>query len=76
MKATIKPKVITQELGYRVKQMTDGKKHIKKYGVYADKNIMNEEKGFDTVEDAVELMRKINNREIKTFYAKEKGNKR
>ena len=70
MKAEIKPKVVDQVLGYRIKQMCDSKKLIKKWGVYAGKHIVNEPKGFDTVEGALELANKIASGETKPIIVK------
>jgi len=72
MKVTIKPKVIKQILGYRVKQLTDGKKYIKKYGVFAGKRIRNNDKGYNTIEEAVDVINQINSGEIKAINLKPK----
>ena len=73
MKAEIKPKVLGQVLGYKIKQMCDSKKLIKKYAVYAGKNIVNDPKGFDTYEQALELANKINNGDVKANVIKKNG---
>jgi hypothetical protein len=65
MKVEIKPKVVGQVLGFRIKQMCDSKKLIKKWGVYAGKNIVNEPKGFNSFDEAVVFANKIINGEIK-----------
>jgi len=65
MKANIKPKVVAQVLGYKVKQMCDSSKLIKKWGVYAGKNIVNEANGFNTLSEALELANKLANGETK-----------
>ena len=70
MKAEIKPRVVAQVLGYRVKQMCDSKRLIKKWGVYAGKNIINEPKGFDTFNEALELANKIVSGETKPIIVK------
>ena len=72
MKVEIKPKTVAQILGYKIKQMCDSKKLIKRWGVYAGKNIVNEPKGFDTFEKALDLATKITTGEIKKNIIKNK----
>lgn len=70
MKTERKPKVITQILGYRVKQMSDGKNLLKRYGIYAGKKLINESKGYETPEEAIGVINRINSGEIKPVVIK------
>ena len=59
-----KGKVLHQIEGYRIRQMKDGQRLTGKYGVFAGKYPVNEEKGFATYEEAMELATKLAHGEV------------
>ncbi len=61
-----KGKVLHQIEGYRIRQMKDGEKYTGKFGVYAGKYPVNEEKGYETYDDALNTILKIVSGEIKS----------